>query len=71
MILNENLLTYKKTIHENHHIDFVAGFSYQYDQEEYNGGYAQNSPSDKIYYAPDGMPGISVTKIGEKEKHIQ
>ena len=69
MILNENLLTYKKTIHENHHIDFVAGFSYQYDQEEYNGGYAQNSPSDKIYYAPDGMPDIGYEDWGEGETH--
>ena len=58
MVLNENLLTYNKTINENHNLNFIAGFSYQYDQVEYNGGSAQNSPSDKIYYAPDGMPEI-------------
>ena len=67
MVLNENLLTYKKVIHEDHHVDFVAGFSYQYDQEEYNGGYAQNSPSDKIYYAPDGMPDIGYEDWGGGE----
>lgn len=58
MVLNENLLSYKKTIREDHTLDFLAGFSYQYDQEEYNGGSAQRSPSDKIYYAPQGMPDL-------------
>ena len=56
MILNENLLSFKRTINEKHDISFVAGFSYQYDQMEYNGGNAQNAPSDKIHYAPSGMP---------------
>ena len=56
MALSENLVSYQKTFNENHDINFLAGFSYQYDEIEYNGGYAQNSPSDKIYYAPDGMP---------------
>lgn len=69
MVLNENLLTYKKTINEDHHIDFVGGFSYQYDQEEYNGGYAQNSPSNKIYYAPDGMPDIGYEDWGGGDLH--
>lgn len=62
MVLNENLLSYQKTIKEYHNISFVAGFSYQYDQMEYNGGSAENSPSDKIYYAPQGMP-----DVGEEE----
>jgi tonB-linked outer membrane protein, susC/ragA family len=56
MVLNENLLSYRKTFGENHNFSFMAGFSYQYDQVEYNGGYAMNSPSDKIYYAPSGLP---------------
>lgn len=60
MVLNENLLSYKKTIKENHNFDLVAGFSYQYDQMEYNGGYAMNSPSDKIYYAPDELPDYGI-----------
>ena len=60
MVLNENLLNYRKTIKEDHNFDFVAGFSYQYDQMEYNGGHAMNSPSDKIYYAPDGLPDYGV-----------
>lgn len=56
MVLNENILSFNRTLKENHTIDFVAGLSYQYDQVEYNGGSAENSPSDKIYYAPSGMP---------------
>lgn len=62
MVLNENLVSYKKLINEDHSFDFIAGFSYQYDQMEYNGGSAANSPSDKIYYAPSGMP-----RLGEQE----
>lgn len=56
MVLSESLLSCNKTVRENHNFNFVAGFSYQYDQMEYNGGTAENSPSDKIYYAPSGMP---------------
>lgn len=47
MVLNENLVSYQKILKEDHSINVLAGFSYQYDQMEYNGGYAQNSPSDK------------------------
>lgn len=73
MVLNENLLTYNKSIHEDHNFNFVAGFSYQYDQVEYNGGNAQNSPSDKIYYAPDGMPSIGqqVYDYGDGETYTE
>lgn len=60
MVLNENILSYKKKIGEDHNFSFMAGFSYQYDQMEYNGGYAMNSPSDKIYYAPSGLPPYGV-----------
>ena len=65
MVLNENLLSYKKTLHEDHNIEFMAGFSYQYDQEEYNGGSARKSPSDKIYYAPYGMPDLETVGWGD------
>ena len=73
MVLNENLLTYNKSINEDHNFNFVAGFSYQYDQVEYNGGNAQNSPSDKIYYATDGMPSIGqqVYDYGDGETYTE
>ena len=64
MVLNENLLSYKKHFGEEHNFSFMAGVSYQYDQMEYNGGYAMNSPSDKIYYAPSGLP-----SYGTQESH--
>lgn len=70
MVLNENLLSYKMVFKENHQIDFLAGFSYQYDQEEYNGGYAKNSPSDKIYYAPVGMPDLTTQTYGDYSEVI-
>lgn len=68
MVLNENLLTYKRTFGESHSLELLGGFSYQYDQEEYNGGYAQKSPSDKIYYAPYGMPDLETVSWGDYEE---
>ncbi len=56
MVLNENLLSWKKAINDHHNFNVVAGFSYQYDQVEYNGGHGENSPSDKIYYVRPGFP---------------
>ncbi|WP_292271285.1 SusC/RagA family TonB-linked outer membrane protein [Butyricimonas sp.] len=68
MVLNENILTYDKIFCGNHHVNFMAGFSYQYDQVEYNGGSAENSPSDKIYYAPSSMPELGyIERWGEKQ----
>lgn len=58
MVLNENLLSYKTTVHEDHNISAVAGLSYQYDQTEYNGGSGESSPSDKIYYVRPGFPDL-------------
>ena len=68
MVLNENLLTYKRTFGESHSLELLGGFSYQYDQGEYNGGYAQKSPSDKIYYAPSGMPDLETVGWGDYEE---
>ena len=70
MALNENLLTYKRAITEKHNIDFVAGWSYQYDREEENYGSARNSPSDKIYYAPAGMPSLGTVTSGSYTETI-
>ncbi len=70
MVLNENLISYRKTIGESHSISAIGGFSYQYDQIEYNGGYAQNSPSDKIQYAPGGLPGLTVLGSGDFQQTV-
>ncbi len=70
MMLNENILSFNRSIKEEHTINFVAGFSYQYDQEEYNGGSAENAPSDKIYYAPPGMPEIGYEGWGDYQEPI-
>ena len=59
MALSETMLTYTKTLKEDHTFNVLAGFSYQYDQEEYNGGSGRNSPSDKIQYVPKWFPDVS------------
>lgn len=58
MVLNEDIVSYRRTFKEDHNLNVMAGFSYEYNQMEYNGGSAENSPSDKIYYAPAGMPDL-------------
>ncbi|MDY4042780.1 MAG: SusC/RagA family TonB-linked outer membrane protein, partial [Marinifilaceae bacterium] len=64
MILTEEVLSWRKTLGEDHNFNLMAGFSYQYDQMEYNGGYAMNSPSDKIYYAPSMLPSLDQEEQG-------
>ncbi|MCB6974716.1 MULTISPECIES: SusC/RagA family TonB-linked outer membrane protein [Butyricimonas] len=64
MALNENTLSFRRTFKEKHTMDAIIGFSYQYDQNEYNGGSARNSPSDKIYYAPGGMSSLGYDNAG-------
>ena len=58
MVLNEDIVSYRRTFKEDHNLSVMGGFSYEYNQMEYNGGSAENSPSDKIYYAPSGMPAL-------------
>lgn len=69
MVLNEDLITYEKSFRDVHHISLVAGFSYQYDQSEYNGGSAEKSPSDKIEYAPNTMPDLGYSSRGYPEAY--
>ena len=64
MVLNENTLNYKKSFNEKHNMNLLVGFSYQYDQLENNMGYAQNSPSDKIHYAPTSLPLFGSEVVG-------
>lgn len=70
MVLNEELLSYTKTFKETHSLNFLAGFSYQYDQTEYNMGSAKNAPSDKIHYAPSGMPELGESGYGDYTETI-
>ena len=70
MALSESLLNYKKVFREEHSVSFLAGFSYQYDQMEYNGGNGQKSPSDKIHYVSSGFPTITEEGYGDFKKSV-
>ena len=70
MVLNEELLSYSKMFKNAHSLNFLAGFSYQYDQTEYNMGSAKNAPSDKIHYAPSGMPELGESGYGDYTETI-
>ena len=76
MVLNEDIVSYRRTFKEDHNLNVMAGFSYEYNQMEYNGGSAENSPSDKIYYAPWGMPDLGYvdqwgTEVAVAFQHYQ
>lgn len=51
MLLNENLLTYRKTLGGEHNIDFLLGFSVQQDEMNNMFGKALGAASDNIHYA--------------------
>ena len=64
MVLNESLFNYKISVN-NHNIDLMLGFSYQYDEENYIGGTAENGPSDLVHYATDkGWPSLGEWEDG-------
>lgn len=51
MLLNENLLTYRKTLGVGHNIDFLLGFSVQQDEMNNLTGKALGAASNTIHYA--------------------
>lgn len=65
-VLNEDLLTYKRTFKEAHAFDLMLGFSYQYDESNYIGGYGQNGPSDMVHYVGEkGWPSYVIRENGQ------
>lgn len=66
MLLNENLLSFKRTFDERHTVDVMLGYSYQYDQSNYIGGQAENGPSDLVKYATKkGWPALMYRADGQ------
>lgn len=51
MLLNENLLTYRKTLCGSHNIDLLLGFSVQQDEMDNMTGKALGAASNTIHYA--------------------
>ena len=52
MVLNENLLTYRRTFGSSHTADLLLGFSVQQDEMNNNTGKALGAASNTIHYAP-------------------
>ena len=65
MILqNEELLSYKFNVKEQHNFDLLFGFSYIRTSKNSMYGYGEGSPSDKIHYVLSGF-NTTYTKAGE------
>ena len=62
-ILNENLLTYKKTFADQHSVDAVVGYTYQSENNRYSVTEGRNfltdSPSNRLQDALSTQPGSS------------
>ena len=57
MILqNEELLSYRFSLKEQHNFDLLFGFSYIRTSMNSLYGSGKGSPSDKIHYVVDGFP---------------
>lgn len=50
MLLNENLLTYKRVFGEKHSLDALAGLSFQVDEEQSIMAWGKGASSDLIHY---------------------
>lgn len=70
MALNENLLSFQRTINGDHNFNAIAGLSYQYDRMEYNGGSAENIPTNRIYYASPQLPQLGQESVGGTTNYI-
>lgn len=57
-ILNENMLTWTKSIDEIHNFELLAGTSYQNNLRHYLKGNAQRGPNDNIKYVIDEWPDL-------------
>ena len=72
-VLNENLLSYKKSFHESHNIDLIAGLSFQKNTGNFNFGQGRGGASDKIHYIYEGFPEIPAAglSVSDKDKILQ
>lgn len=69
MFLNENLISYRKSWGE-HNFSLLAGQSIQFDQYDYNGGSAMNTPSDLVWYASTALPQYTKDIYGNTERVV-
>lgn len=67
-VLNENLLSYKKSFNESHNIDLLAGLSFQKNTGNFNFGQGRGGASDKIHYIYEGFPELPAAGITVEEK---
>ncbi|MBC5621272.1 MULTISPECIES: SusC/RagA family TonB-linked outer membrane protein [Butyricimonas] len=72
-VLNENLLSYKRSFNESHNIDLLAGLSFQKNTGNFNFGQGRGGASDKIHYIYEGFPELPAANmtVGDGDKILQ
>lgn len=60
LVLNENMLTFRRSFAENHNVDALFGISYQSDQYDYVMAQGWGGPNDLIHYIRDESNAVDI-----------
>lgn len=71
MVLNENLLTYKKTFNEDHNVEVLAGLSLEKNRRNIILAQGVGGANDKVHYIYDGFPEVPSADIATNMKILQ
>lgn len=63
-LLNENLLNYNFTVHNNHNFQVLLGLSFQKNQDHGINGSGEGGPNDHIHYVSDWGDANGLLQIG-------
>lgn len=70
-VLNENLLTYKKSFNEKHNVEFIAGLSLEKDRRNLILAQGVGGANDKVHYIYKGFPELPSVDIATDLKILQ
>lgn len=60
LVLNENMLTFRRSFAEKHNVDALFGISYQSDQSDYIMAQGRGGPNDLIHYIVDESNAVDI-----------
>ena len=70
-VMNENLLTYKKSFNDVHNLDLLLGLSFEKITENYNAGQGRGGANDNIHYIYEGFPEVPSVNTPTEDNILQ
>lgn len=70
-LLNENILSYRKSFVDKHNVELMAGFSLQKNIANLNTGKGRGGASDKVHYIYQGFPELPAANIQTQDVILQ